>query len=339
MMEDQRIILAHGGGGSLMNGLIRELFFRHFDNPILARSADAAALELPDRRIAFTTDAFVVDPIFFPGGDIGKLAVCGTLNDLAVSGAVPLCLSASFILEEGLLISELEQIVTSMAMTSSAAGVPIVAGDTKVVPKGKGDRVFITTSGIGMLDERFTGIGEGKSISPGDAILVNGTLGDHGIAVLLQRESFRLHAPLVSDCANLYPLIREVLACCAETRFMRDATRGGLATVLCEMVEQCTFGIELDEQLIPVNGAVGDACELLGMDSLYIANEGKVVVVVPAADAEQVLETMRSHPLGREASIIGRITKDHPGKVIMNTSLGGKRWIDYLTGDQLPRIC
>ncbi|TSA25824.1 MAG: hydrogenase expression/formation protein HypE [Bacteroidetes bacterium] len=338
-MDQPRIILAHGGGGSLMNGLIRDLFFRYFDNPVLARAADAASLELPDTRIAFTTDAFVVDPIFFPGGDIGKLAVCGTLNDLAVAGATPQYLSVSFILEEGMLISDLERIVRSMADTANEAEVSVVAGDTKVVPKGKGDKVFITTSGIGILPEEYSPIGEGRNIRPGDAILVNGTLGDHGIAVLLQRESFRLHAPIQSDCANLYPLIREVLKGCPEVRFMRDATRGGMATVLCELIEHRPFGIELNEERIPVNSAVADACELLGMDPLYVANEGKVVLVVPGDAASQVLEMMHRHPLGTTASIVGRITEEHPGKVIMKTDLGGSRWIDYLTGDQLPRIC
>jgi len=299
-MDESRIMMAHGGGGSLMNGLIRSLFFNSFDNPVLIRAADAAQLDLPGNRIAFTTDAFVVDPIFFPGGDIGKLAVCGTLNDLAVTGARPLYLSVSFILEEGLRISELKRVVQSMAKTAKDAGVPIVAGDTKVVPKGKGDKIFISTSGVGAVDDKSSDTSEGKSVEAGDCILINGTLGDHGIAVLLQRESFQLHASIQSDCANLYPLIHHLLGVVPETRFMRDATRGGLATVLCELVEKRNFGIELAEDQVPVNPAVVDACELLGMDPLYIANEGKV---------------------------------------IMKTALGGKRWIDYLSGDQLPRIC
>ena len=338
-MDEPRIILAHGGGGSIMNGLIRNLFFSCFDNPVLARAADSAILTIPGKRIAFTTDAFVVDPIFFPGGDIGKLAICGTLNDLAVSGARPLYLSVSFILEEGLLISDLERIVRSMAATAREAGVPIVAGDTKVVPVGKGDKVFITTSGVGSVEEMHSEISEGKAIGPGDCILVNGTLGDHGIAVLLQRESFQLHTSIHSDCANLYPLIRHLLDAVPQTRFMRDATRGGMATVLCELVEKRDFGIELEEDQIPVMPAVADACELLGMDPLYIANEGKVVMVVPARDAEKALTTLRNHHLGANSAIVGRVTGANPGKVIMRTTLGGKRWIDYLSGDQLPRIC
>jgi hydrogenase expression/formation protein HypE len=338
-MDESRIMMAHGGGGSLMNGLIRSLFFNSFDNPVLIRAADAAQLDLPGNRIAFTTDAFVVDPIFFPGGDIGKLAVCGTLNDLAVTGARPLYLSVSFILEEGLRISELKRVVQSMAKTAKDAGVPIVAGDTKVVPKGKGDKIFISTSGVGAVDDKSSDTSEGKSVEAGDCILINGTLGDHGIAVLLQRESFQLHASIQSDCANLYPLIHHLLGVVPETRFMRDATRGGLATVLCELVEKRNFGIELAEDQVPVNPAVVDACELLGMDPLYIANEGKVVIVVPGNEAENALKTLRQHPLGTNAAIVGRVTGENPGKVIMKTALGGKRWIDYLSGDQLPRIC
>lgn len=338
-MAESHIKLAHGGGGSLMNGLIRDLFFRHFNNPVLARAADSACLELPDRRIAFTTDAYVVDPLFFPGGDIGKLAVCGTLNDLAVTGATPAYMSVSFILEEGLPIAELETIVQSMAAAASDAGVTVVTGDTKVVPKGKGDKVFITTSGVGFLPERYSQIGEGRDIHPGDAILVNGTLGDHGISVLLHREAFRLHSPVKSDCANLFPLINGVLSACPEVCFMRDATRGGMATVLCELAERRSFGIEVEEDRIPVTPAVADACELLGMDPLYIANEGKAVFVVPARKKEMVLGIMKRDPLGINAAVVGCITEAHPGRVIMKTSFGGSRWIDYLTGDQLPRIC
>lgn len=332
-------MLAHGGGGSLMNDLIRNLFIRYFANPVLSEQSDSAVVRLPGDRISFTTDSFVVDPIFFPGGDIGKLAVCGTLNDLAVSGARPLYLSVSFILEEGLLLSDLERIVQSMAETVAQAGVSIVAGDTKVVPKGKGDKVFITTTGLGFLPEEFVEISSGNTIRPGDIILVNGSLGDHGIAVLLQRESFQFHSSIQSDCADLYSVIREVLEVCPTVRFMRDATRGGLATVLCEVAEKRRFGIELDEEQIPVHPAVAEACEMLGMDPLYIANEGKVVLVVPEKDAKKVLEVMRNHPLGSNAAWVGRVTGEYPGKVIMKTKLGGTRWIDYLTGDQLPRIC
>ncbi|MFH1160733.1 MAG: hydrogenase expression/formation protein HypE [bacterium] len=338
-MEEPRILLAHGGGGALMNDLIRTHFIRQFRNPVLARQSDSAVLQLPHNRISFTTDSFVVDPIFFPGGDIGKLAVCGTLNDLAVSGAKPLYLSVAFILEEGMLISELELIIRSMAMAAEEAGVSIVAGDTKVVPKGKGDKVFITTTGVGTIADETAEIGSGKKVRPGDLILVNGAPGEHGIAVLLRRESFRLQSPLLSDCANLYPLIREVLDVCPDVHFMRDATRGGMATVLCELAGMRKVGIELDEDQIPVNPGVADACELLGLDPLYIANEGKAVFVVPELAAVKVLEVMKSHPLGVQAAIVGQVTEQHPGKVILNTSLGGRRWIDYLTGEQLPRIC
>lgn len=322
-----------------MNSLIRDLFFRNFRNPLLTRATDSALLDMPPGKISYTTDGFVVDPLFFPGGNIGKLAVCGTLNDLAVSGAEPRYLSASFILEEGLLLEELERIVISMAETAEEAGVPVVTGDTKVVPRGKADKVFITTSGIGWLPEKFKGISEGKEIIPGDRILVNGTLGDHGMAVLLHRESFNMEAPIASDCANLYPLIRDVLSVCPDVRFMRDATRGGMATVLCELAEQQSFGIELSETEIPVDPAVEKACELLGMDPLYIANEGKAVIVVPKEHAEKVFQVMKKHPLGTRSAIVGQITGHHPGKVTMKTMLGGLRWVDYLTGDQLPRIC
>jgi hydrogenase expression/formation protein HypE len=338
-MEEPRIRLAHGGGGSLMNNLIRNHFIRRFGDPVLAGQTDSAVLELPGNRIALTTDSYVVDPIFFPGGDIGKLAVCGTLNDLAVSGACPLYLCVSFILEEGLLISDLERIIGSMAATAEEAGVPIVAGDTKVVPKGRGDKVFITTTGIGTIPEEFTAVGSGINVNPGDRILINGAPGEHGIAVLLQRESFRLHSPVESDCANLYPLIREVLEACPDVHFMRDATRGGIATVLCELAGMRNAGVELDEDAIPVNRTVADACELLGFDPLYIANEGKAIFVLPEASAAKALRAMRNHPLGRQSAVIGRITEGHPGKVILNTSFGGQRWIDYLTGEQLPRIC
>jgi len=322
-----------------MNELIKSHFIKHFDNPVLAGQSDAAVLSLPGNRISMTTDAFVVDPLFFPGGDIGKLAVCGTLNDLAVTGAIPLYLSVSFILEEGLLFRELDRIVLSMAETAKKAEVPIVAGDTKVLPKGKGDKVFITTTGIGSVLMEQPDTWTGKEIREGDAILVNGTLGDHGITVLLQRESFRFHSSIKSDCASLYPLIHLVLDACPGVKFMRDATRGGLATVLCEVTEKQEFGIELEEDHIPYNPAVTDACEMLGLDPLYVANEGKAVFIVPQQYAESVLEIMNRHPLGREAAIIGRVTSKHAGKVIMNTPLGGQRWIDYLSGDQLPRIC
>lgn len=338
-MDEPRIVLAHGGGGSLMNGLIRNLFFAHFDNPVLSKAADAALLEIPGQRIAFTTDAFVVDPIFFPGGDIGKLAVCGTLNDLAVAGACPLFLSVSFILEEGLQVGDLERIVRSMAETARDAGVSVVAGDTKVVPKGKGDKIYITTTGIGTVDDKYWRISDGKEVKQGDCILVNGSIGDHGIAVLLQRESFQLSTSIQSDCANLFPLVSHLMNAVPVIRFMRDATRGGIASVLCELVEDRSFGIELDENQIPVNSGVADACELLGLDPLYIANEGKVVFIVPENYAERALVNLQNHPLGSNAAIIGRITAVNPGKVIMNTIPGGSRWIDYLSGDQLPRIC
>jgi len=322
-----------------MNSLIRDLFLKYLDNGQAEGQTDAAILPWPGDRLAFTTDSFVVDPLFFPGGDIGKLAVCGTLNDLAVSGATPLYLSVSFILEEGFSLDELEKIVSSMGSTAREAGVPVVTGDTKVVPRGKADKIFITTSGVGRVPEQLSEIAYGTGVRAGDRVIVNGTLGDHGIAVLLKRESFHFHTDVRSDCANLFPLVSELTGSPAGIHFMRDATRGGLATVLCELTGLHPVGIELNERAIPVNPSVRSVCELLGMDPLYIANEGKVVIVVAEEMAEELVGIMRNHPLGRDAAIIGQITAVHTGKVIMKTAMGGTRWIDYLTGDQLPRIC
>lgn len=338
-MNEKNILLAHGGGGLMMNTLIKELFLHYFDNKILTDQADAAILPLPGKKIAFTTDSFVVDPIFFPGGDIGKLSVCGTLNDLAVSGAIPLYLSLSLILEEGFPIAELEKIVQSIADSAIDGGVQIVAGDTKVVPKGKGDKLFITTTGIGILTDEFPCLNHRNAIQAGDQIICNGSVGDHGIAILLQRESFQFQTNIESDCANLTPLIRQALHVCPDIRFIRDATRGGVATVLCELVEGCSFGIGLDESEIPVKPAVANICDILGMDPLYLANEGKAIFVVPEDYAGDILEKMHKHPLGREAAIIGKIVADHPGRIVLHTHSGGNRLVDYITGDQLPRIC
>ena len=339
MKKENQVTLSHGGGGSRMNQLIRDHFIARFGGAVLESQGDAAHLTLPGKKLVFTTDAFVVDPIFFPGGDIGKLSVCGTLNDLAVAGGKPLYLSVSVILEEGMVLEELDKIIDSMARTARDAGVAIVAGDTKVVPRGKGDKLFITTTGIGSVEDdgQYTGLPD--AIRPGDRILVNGTVGDHGTAILLARESFNLKAPVVSDCANLAPLMEQVFAVCPGIRFARDATRGGLATVLCEVVEGRGFGVELEEDCVPVKPAVAQTCDLLGLDPFYMANEGKVVLVVPPERAEDLLKVMKQDPLGKEAAIIGSITTAHPGKVLMNTRMGGTRWLDYLTGDQLPRIC
>jgi hydrogenase expression/formation protein HypE len=334
IMERETIILAHGSGGSLTRDLVRDIFLKTFDNPVLSRLEDSAALE--EAKIAFTTDSYVVKPPFFPGGDIGKLSVCGTVNDLAVMGAHPLYISCGFIIEEGLALDELAKIAGSMARAASEAGVSIVAGDTKVVERGSADKIFITTSGIGILKE-----GERprpELVSPGDAVLISGTVGDHGVAVLSAREGLYSSAELVSDCAALNGLIDSVMTSC-RIKFMRDPTRGGLATVLNELSTSAHVGIELIEDAVPMKAVVRSACELLGFEALYMANEGRVLLVVEEGDAEGCLELLRAHPLGREASIVGSVVGDHPGKVFLRTSIGGHRVLDMLTGEQLPRIC
>jgi hydrogenase expression/formation protein HypE len=289
--------------------------------------------------LAFTTDGYVVDPIIFPGGNIGKLAVCGTVNDLAVSGAVPKFLSASFIIEEGLAIATLEEIVKSMASEAANAGVEIVTGDTKVVPKGKCDKIFITTSGIGFLKKEFVEISEGLKVKPGDLLLTNGTLADHSIAILSSRELLKYETNIISDCASLNHLVQKILKICPEISFIRDATRGGLATVACELAEKTKLGIIIDEEAIPVKDGVQAICELFGFDPLFLANEGKMLIVTPAEKAQKVLHVLKSDDLGKDAAIIGEITNANPGKVVLKTISGGKRLIDMPAGTQLPRIC
>lgn len=336
---DKKILLGHGSGGKLTRELIEKLFVKHFSNEVLDRQSDSAVLDIPSGKMAFTTDSFVVDPIFFPGGDIGKLAIAGTVNDLAVSGAKPLCLSCSFILEEGFPLAELEKIVISMAKEARKAEVSIVTGDTKVVNKGKCDKVFINTSGVGLLNASFQHISTGDYIQPGDKILVNGSLADHGMAILAARKEMNLHADIESDCASLNHLIRKVLEAGVHVKFMRDATRGGAATVLAELAENKPFGLEITESEIKVDEKVRGICEILGFDPLYVANEGKVILVVSEEDAGQALEIMQSDELGKQAAIIGEIVDQHPGKAWLNTGIGGKRIIDMLAGEQLPRIC
>ncbi len=319
--------------------LIDSMFVRHFSNPELDRQTDAALLELPGNQLAFTTDSFVVDPVFFPGGDIGKLAICGTVNDVAVSGAVPLYISAAFIIEEGFPFSELERIVVSMAGEARKAGVKIVTGDTKVVNKGSCDKVFITTTGIGSLDKKYLPVSEGKNIQPGDRIIVNGSVGDHGMAIMSARNDLKLSAPLNSDCASLNGLIGCIKDTGAQINFMRDATRGGLGTVITELCSNKEFGIDIDEDQVFIREDVRGMCELLGFDPIYVANEGKVVLVVPEEDAGKVLTAMKSHEYGKDACMIGSIGQEHPGKAWLKTSVGGNRIIDMLAGEQLPRIC
>lgn len=336
-MEDSIIQLAHGGGGTRMNELIREIFANRFSNEHIDGMSDAANIDLTSSRIAFTTDGFVVKPHFFPGGDIGKLSICGTVNDLASAASRPLYISASFILEEGFAITDLERIATSMAETAKTAGVKIVAGDTKVVERGSCDGIFISTSGIGI---RLTKeIMAPTRIRPGDAILVNGAVGDHGMAIMATREGLSLESTIKSDCAPLGGLMEAILTAAPDVRFMRDATRGGLATVLCESCDGMEFGIECEEATIPLNSSTTAACELLGLDPLYSANEGKIVAVVPADEAEAALVAMRGHELGRDAAIIGHATGGRAGHVSLITTLGSRRMLVRKSGEQMPRIC
>lgn len=336
------VTLAHGGGGKAMKDLIDDVFVEAFDNPLLAPLDDQARLELAalaryGDRLAFTTDSFVVDPLVFPGGDIGKLAVCGTINDLAVGGARPLYLSCAVILEEGVAIDLLRQIARSMAGTAREAGVQIVTGDTKIVNKSACDKMFITTTGIGAIR---ADVDLGAHLArPGDAVLVNGLLGDHGAAILAARGDLALEAPIASDCAALHDLVAALLAAAPATRFIRDPTRGGVATVLNEIAETAQVGIEIDEAATPIRDEVRGFCEILGLDPLYLANEGKLVAVVPPEQSQQALSAMQAHPLGQAAGIIGRVTAGELGRVIMHTVLGGSRIVDMLVGEQLPRIC
>jgi len=334
----ERILLSHGSGGEMTHRLIEELFVAYFDNPQLRKLSDASILGRCNGDALFTTDSYVVDPIFFPGGDIGKLSVCGTVNDLAVAGARPAFLSTGFIIEEGLPMEDLRRVVASMAQEARHAGVQIVTGDTKVVDKGKADKVFINTSGVGFLHPRFRASGN-AGISNGDKIIVNGNLGDHGIAVLAARKDLEISSQIRSDCASLNALINKILDQAEGMRMMRDLTRGGLATVMCEIANRERIGIDLEENSIPAGEQVKGICEMLGLDPLYLANEGKFVAIVDARSADKVLEIMKSDPLGQQARIIGEVVKEHPSRVVMQTQIGGRRIIDMLTGEQLPRIC
>ena len=329
--------MGHGSGGRAMAQLIEELFAAALGNDYLAQGNDGALLPPVAGRLVMATDSHVVSPLFFPGGDIGCLAVHGTINDVAVMGARPLYLAASFILEAGFPLADLKRIVESMAGAAQAAGVPVVTGDTKVVEQGKGDGVFITTTGVGVVAEGLTLSGD--RARPGDAVLLSGTIGDHGMAIMSQREGLSFEAPLESDTAALHGLIADMLATRADIRLMRDPTRGGLAATLNEIASQSAVGIRLEEAAIPVNPAVEAACELLGLDPLNVANEGKLIAVCAAGDADRLLATMRAHPLGRQAALIGQVDADRRGFVQMTTRLGGRRMVDWLSGEQLPRIC
>ncbi len=339
-----RILLGHGSGGQLTADLIQRLFVPAFGNDVLGALEDQATLSLVGAagwcgspRIAFTTDSFVVRPLFFPGGDIGRLAVHGTVNDLAVGGAQPLFLSAAFILEEGLPLTDLQRIVNSMRQACTEAGVSLVTGDTKVVDRGKGDGMYITTSGVGLMPE-------GVSLSihnarPGDCILLSGTIGDHGIAIMSVREGLEFETVLESDTAPLTTLAQAILEACPGTRCMRDPTRGGLSSVLNELAAASGVGVRLDEAAIPIRPEVRGACEMLGLDPLYVANEGKLIAVVPPEDADRVLQAMRAHPLGNNAALIGEIVADNHAMVVLRSLVGGERVVTMLAGEQLPRIC
>jgi len=336
-MED-RILLAHGSGGKLMHDLIAKSFVSALGNPILDKLDDSAVFELEEHgQLAFTTDSYVISPIFFPGGDIGKLAVCGTVNDLAMSGATPLYLSLSLIIEEGLLIADLERIVNSIKQAAAEAGVKIVTGDTKVVNRGSADKLFITTSGVGVVPP---GVNiSGANARPEDKIIISGTIGDHGIAIVSQREGLKFKAPVASDCAPLNKLVAEIVKISVNIHCLRDPTRGGLATTLNEFARQSKVGIVIEEANIPVKKSVLGACELLGFDPLYLANEGKLAAVVAPEDADKVLARMKQNQYGAEAVIIGKVVEEHPGRVVMKTRLGASRIVDILVGELLPRIC
>lgn len=331
---DEIITLDYGSGGKKTSRLIEEHILPALDNPALRTLSDGAVIPGAE-QLVFSTDSFVVDPIFFPGGDIGKLAVCGTVNDIAMCGGVPKYLSCALIMEEGFPLADFERVLESMKQAAQRAGVQVVTGDTKVVERGRGDKIYINTAGIGFL--KYPGLGPEK-IRPGDRVLVSGTVGDHGTAVMLARSGM-LQGELRSDCAALNGLAEAILSCGAQLRVLRDPTRGGAATTLCEFVEGRALGIELEEEAVPVRGEVRAACELLGLDPLYCANEGKLLCVVAPEDAERVLAAMKLCPEGENAAVIGTVTEAYPGRVTLRTPLGGRRILQKLSGAQLPRIC
>ncbi|WP_303909578.1 hydrogenase expression/formation protein HypE [Thiohalomonas denitrificans] len=331
------IDLTHGSGGRAMAQLIDELFLKAFDNPLLRQLNDQAAFDVPAGRMVMATDSHVVTPLFFPGGDIGSLAVHGTVNDVAMSGARPLYLAAGFILEEGFPLGDLKRIAESMAAAAEEAGVAIVTGDTKVVEQGKGDGVFINTTGLGVVP---AGVEiSGDRARPGDRILVNGSLGDHGVAIMSRRENLSFGTGIESDSAALHGLVAAMVETVPNLHCLRDPTRGGLAATLNELAQQSAVGMRIEESSLPLREGVRGACEFLGLDPLYVANEGKLVAICAPEDAERLLTAMRAHPLGREAAIIGEVQEDPNRFVQMQTSFGGMRMVDWLSGEQLPRIC
>ncbi len=337
-MDDKIILLAHGAGGRKSADLVQTVFLKYFGNPALNSLGDSAVLDAGGGQLAFTTDSFVVEPLFFPGGDIGKIAVCGSVNDLASAGARPIALSAAFILEEGLEIDLLERVCSTMRDMATEVGVPIVAGDTKVVPRGFADRMFITTSGIGVLPAGKESPAPDRAC-PDDVVLLSGTVADHGMAVMTCREGIRFESEIRSDCAPLYSMVASVLEAAPNTHCLRDPTRGGLAAVLNELASQSGATIEIEESSVPVNENVRVACELLGIDPLHVANEGKMVVIVPADEADAALDAMRRDRYGERAAIIGCVQSGHAGRVHLRTPMGSLRILDMPAGDLLPRIC
>jgi hydrogenase expression/formation protein HypE len=331
------VIMGHGGGGKLSAELVQHLFLPAFQNDVLANLADSAVLNLAGAQLAFSTDSFVVQPLFFPGGNIGDLAINGTVNDIAMSGAQPLFLSCGFILEEGMSLEQLGEIVQSMSAAARAAGVTLVTGDTKVVDKGHGDGVYINTSGIGIVPPSVT-IAPHQA-RPGDRVIISGDIGLHGIAVMSVRSGLIFDTVVTSDCAPLNGLVATMLGTTQEIHVLRDPTRGGVASSLNEIAKASQVGIVLDERELPVPEAVRAACELLGLDPLYVANEGKLLAIVPESVADALLATMCQHPMGQQATIIGQVVAEHPGMVVARTGIGGKRVVDMQVGEQLPRIC
>jgi len=335
--EYPSVLMAHGGGGKLTQQMIRRMYLSQFTSDLLAPLHDGAVFEAAGARLAFSTDSYVISPIFFPGGTIGELAVNGTVNDLAMCGARPLHLSAAFIIEEGLPMDDLWRIVVSMQEAANRAGVSIVTGDTKVVDRGKGDRIFINTSGVGIVPRDV-------NVSPrratvGDVIILSGRIAEHGIAIMSVREGLEFETALASDTAPLNGLVEAMLNVCRDVHVLRDPTRGGVASVLNEIAEEARIGVRILEERIPLGEEVRGACEMLGFDPLYVANEGKLVAFVPPGDAHRVLTVMRAHPAGKDAAIIGNVVASHPGVVVMKTRIGGTRVVDMLSGEQLPRIC
>jgi hydrogenase expression/formation protein HypE len=332
-----RVLLGHGSGGKLSAELVRDIFLPAFRNPILDQLNDQAVVSVNGTRLAFTTDTFVVKPLFFRGGDIGSLAVHGTVNDLAMGGAKPLFLSAAFIIEEGLPMETLRRVADSLGSAATACGVQVVTGDTKVVEKGSGDGLFINTSGVGLVHPDISFIA--NQARPNDVVILSGFLGDHGIAILAEREGIEFDSPVVSDSAPLHTLVEAMLEVTREIRCLRDPTRGGLSSSLNEIAQQSHVGITIEETAIPIREEVRGACEMLGLDPLYVANEGKLIAIVSPSVADDLVAAMRRHPLGRETRRIGLVTEAHPGWVTMRTPFGATRTVDMLSGDQLPRIC